>query len=107
MTPQMIKDHIDTRLLQFRETPEMWGSREAIELSIIMLLEVEVMTSNAQFLKDNPRVVIDSWINSLRPWQCGPTPFFIKFKDKPNDWYFENLFQIVDKTRSRIFTLIG
>ena len=56
---------IDERFDRILETPPMWGSPEAVELSVLQLLQVRVLARPSGELK-NPREVFDAYLAYLR-----------------------------------------
>lgn len=56
---------VDTRLLAFRDRTGMWGSNEAVELQAIQLLEFEARSISENVVDQNPRLVLDLYVNEL------------------------------------------
>ena len=80
----VISKHIDKRIQQYEKAPGMWGSREAIELSILNMLEMELIAVNPWYLDKYPRCVLNAWNTAKSRFNTGPLPlflFFIRQKD--------------------------
>jgi hypothetical protein len=56
---------IDERFARILEAPPMWGSPEAVELSVLQLLQVRALARPSREL-NNPGEVFDAYLSYLR-----------------------------------------
>lgn len=61
-----IRPFVSARLVAFRDHAGMWGSREAVELQAIQLLEFEARFLNEDELTANPRLVLNFYVDELK-----------------------------------------
>jgi hypothetical protein len=55
------------RIKDILATPGMWGaSQEALELQVLLLLEVQVLDMRPDILERDPRLVLDTYTRKLR-----------------------------------------
>lgn len=102
-THYVVSMHIDKRIEQMEKIPEMWGSREAIELSIIQMMEIELLVKNPKILDADSRSVISAWNNAKSTLtMAGPLPLHRYLEDYTNDLYFKELKKIIKVVRNHI-----
>ena len=63
---------IESRLQDISRAPKMWGSPEAIEFQVLLLLELEDALAGGT----DPRVVLDGWYEVLRARFPGQPPAY-------------------------------
>ncbi len=56
---------IDERFVRILEAPPMWGSPEAVELSVLLLVQVRALARPSRELK-NPGDVFEAYLSYLR-----------------------------------------
>jgi hypothetical protein len=56
---------VTERFEAYRDRPEMWGSNDALELSALTLMESEVQHYCPEALENNPRIVIEAYIEEI------------------------------------------
>lgn len=61
-----ITNLINTRLAEFRDYTEMWGSNEAVELQALQLLEFEVWSLSESLLRAKPRLILELYAQELQ-----------------------------------------
>ena len=57
---------VDNRLDEMLRAPRMWGSREAVELQALLLLEFKTFVRHPSFGTQDPRRVLDAYLVYLR-----------------------------------------
>ena len=62
-----MKEFVTKRLEAFRDRSRMWGSREAVELQAILLLECELAATQPDRLITDPRLVINTYHPLVAP----------------------------------------
>jgi len=72
---------VERRMAEMLAAPGMWGSPEAIELQVLLLLELKTLALRPALASKNPRQVIDAYIEFLRG----------KFPSEPSSPLFELL----------------
>ncbi len=74
---------IEERTKDLLETPRAWGSNEAVEMQVLLLLELRALVLQPEREIDNPRRILDTYIAYLNK----------TYPKKPN----RPLFQVVEE----------
>lgn len=81
---------LDERLGELLTRPRMWGSREAVEMQVLQLLEAKAVAINAHQAIETPQRIFDLYVSFLRErFPSGPNrPLFLHLDDKHDDAEF-------------------
>jgi len=73
------------RIREILSAPLMWGSREAVELQILQLVETMLADSDPDTIARNPRIVLDRYVEFVRERfpDSGQLPLFMIISNDP------------------------
>lgn len=102
-----IPSFVTSRLRAFRDHTGMWGSCEAVELQAIQLLEVEARTLLEGRLDDEPRLVLNMYVETIREHHHNSdTRPLHELVGSDESQFGPALYQICESVRERIRGMI-